>query len=175
MEGWKFWWGIAAFFLGGLATQLNSWLAYRRQRRDKGDDAADALRRRREEFELQHLVEFNELLRRCLNRLHEYTTAVRYYVHLRDTSSLNDQVAVQRNETHEAYTQALDDAVTQLGFILADDVRAAASDALNELARAATELSATQSLNLRAVNDGVDPAFVSLAKRVRAIYAGRSA
>lgn len=25
MEGWKFWWGVAAFFLGSLSTQLNGW------------------------------------------------------------------------------------------------------------------------------------------------------
>ncbi|MFF3843776.1 hypothetical protein [Streptomyces sp. NPDC002328] len=106
MEGWNFWWGIAAFFLGVLATQLNSWLAYRRQRKDRADDAADALRARREEFELQHLVEVNELMQAAVAALLDYHVSVLLFVDRRDRNSLSSEVE-ERREAAGAAAQEL--------------------------------------------------------------------
>lgn len=66
-------WPVAAFFLGGLATQLTGWLNHRRQRAEKTEDAAAAFRQRREEFELDHLQRLNEALQvlgRAVGRAH---------------------------------------------------------------------------------------------------------
>lgn len=78
MEGTKFWWGVAAFFLGGLATQFNGWITYQRQRRDKKADAQAALIQRREQFELTQLTDlhaaltelFSQALSRAAHRFH---------------------------------------------------------------------------------------------------------
>ncbi|MEV5082358.1 hypothetical protein AB0K74_27135 [Streptomyces sp. NPDC056159] len=173
MEGWKFWWGIAAFFLGGLATQLNSWLTYRRQRKDKADEAADALRKRREEFELQHLVEFNQLLREAVDKLHDYSGAVRWYVHLRDTNSLDDAAEQRREEAADAFQVALFNVTAQLGFILADGIRHAAATTVGYMAQASGILHANGSLDVIELAHTADTVYLPLGDRVRAIYAGR--
>ncbi|MEV0126619.1 hypothetical protein AB0I16_34605 [Streptomyces sp. NPDC050703] len=174
MEGWQFWWGIAAFFLGGLATQLNGWLAYRRQRKDKADDAADALTQRSEEFELQHLMEVNQLLREAVEELIDYSHAVHRYVHLRDTNSVDESAEERREQAGQASQTALANAAAQVGFILADSVREAADAVMNHIARANTLLHGNGSLDVMALSRVADLVHERIGARVREIYASRT-
>jgi hypothetical protein len=170
---WNFWWGVAAFFLGGLATQLNGWLSYRRQRKDRADDAADALRKRREEFELQHLVDFNQLLTNAIEKLTEYSAAVRWYVSLRDTSSLDEEAERRREETSKALEVELSKVTAQLGFILDDKVRNRAGEVASQMLDALSVLHASGSPDLAGVWAKSSEAYDLLGQRVRSIYEGR--
>ncbi|MEV6166366.1 hypothetical protein AB0L71_31490 [Streptomyces sp. NPDC052052] len=174
MEGWTFWWGIAAFFLGGLATQLNGWLAYRRQRKDKAGDAADALRLRSEEFEMQHLVEFNQLLREAAEKLIDYSSAVRNHVHLRDTNCLDTSAEERREQAGEASQTALANVAAQVGLILADSVRGAADAAVDHMAGANALLHGNGCLDAMALSRVADPVHGGIGARVREIHAGRT-
>ncbi|MFF8931524.1 hypothetical protein ACF1AO_30135 [Streptomyces longwoodensis] len=174
MEGWKFWWGIAAFFLGGLATQLNGWLAYRRQRKDKAEDTADALRQRSEEFELQHLVEFNQLLREAVEKLIDYSSAVRCYVDLRDMNSLDESAEERREQAGGSSQAALANVAAQVGFILVDSVREAAEAAVDHIAGANALLHGSGSLDVMALSRVADSVHQGIGARVREIYAGRT-
>ncbi|MER5473528.1 hypothetical protein [Streptomyces sp. NPDC002685] len=49
MEGAQFWWGVVAFVLGGVATQLNGWNDRRRQRRERREALDNAKRERRQD------------------------------------------------------------------------------------------------------------------------------
>lgn len=173
MEGWNFWWGIAAFFLGGLATQLNGWLAYRRQRKDRADDAADALRQRREEFELQHLVEVNQLLRNLLDGLLHMSAAMAIMDRLGND---DDQELPEEFKAAAASANAAEGALTAAaGFILDDGIRAqvqAALEAADE-ASATVLTSDTPGEGLYAAAAVMTPAFKSISARVRELYAGR--
>lgn len=55
-------WPVAAFFFGGLATQLTGWLTHRRQQLERKQDEAVAFRERRENFELEHLQRLTDAL-----------------------------------------------------------------------------------------------------------------
>ncbi|MEV4043110.1 hypothetical protein [Streptomyces sp. NPDC049744] len=174
MEGLNFWWGIAAFFLGGLATQWNGWLAYRRQRKDRADDAADALRQRREEFELQHLVAFNQLVRDAVDKLYDYNGAVRWAVATRETDPRNEETQQRRVDTAEAFQIALSNVTAELGFVLADDVREAAAALVGYMAEKAGLLHASVQVQIVELAHQADAVYLPLGKRVRGIYAGRS-
>ncbi|MFF4248623.1 hypothetical protein ACFYY2_29720 [Streptomyces sp. NPDC001822] len=72
-SGWMAVWPVAAFFLGGLATQLTGLLNHRRQQAEKAEDAAAAFRQRRADFELDHLQRLGEALQvlgRAVGRAH---------------------------------------------------------------------------------------------------------
>ncbi|KOG58425.1 hypothetical protein ADK77_44135 [Streptomyces antibioticus] len=173
MEGWKFWWGIAAFFLGGLATQLNGWLTYRRQRADKREEAADVLRKRREEFELQHLVEVNQLVRVALDRLLEYYTAERRYRAAHQIDPHDVEPRQRSEEASAAFTAALSDLTAQTPFLLNDRIRQAASDLVAYLARASAVMAATGQLDVVEFSAVADRLHEPLGARVREIYAGQ--
>ncbi|MET9580592.1 hypothetical protein ACLQ2D_10775 [Streptomyces sp. DT199] len=172
--GWNFWWGVAAFFLGGLATQLNGWLAYRRQRKDRADDAADALRQRREEFELQHLVEFNELLREAVAAVHAWEQADRRFRHLRDTNSLGDDAVERRLQANAASEAALNAAAAQVGYILVDDIRDAAHRLIDDLYFLSGGIFDGATLSLSQLHNQTMEVHDAIGARVRAIYAGKS-
>lgn len=175
MQGWQFWWGIAAFFLGGLATQLNGWLTYRRQRADKAADAMDALRQRREEFELQHLVEVNRLVRVALDRLLEYYAAERRYRTAREAGRPTVELLPQTDEASGAFTVALSDLTSQTSFILDSSVRDAAGNLVGHMAHASALLMGSGELDLVQLSAVADRLHQPLGERVRAIYAGQSA
>ncbi|MDW4913747.1 hypothetical protein [Streptomyces californicus] len=61
-SGWMAVWPVAAFFLGGLATQVTGWLTHRRQQLERKQDAAAALHARRESFELDQLQKLSDAL-----------------------------------------------------------------------------------------------------------------
>lgn len=174
MEGWKFWWGIAAFFLGGLSTQLNGWITYRRQRADKAADATNALRKRREEFELQHLVEFNQLLRQVIEKIHDYHQAVRWEVAVRQIDPRDEAPRRRREEIGEAFQVALSSVTAQLGFILADDVREAAGDLVVHMAEAGGRLRGSDDFDAMGLAHAADSVYGALGERVRSIYAGQT-
>ncbi|MGV9242198.1 hypothetical protein [Streptomyces sp. NPDC003710] len=173
MEGWKFWWGVAAFFLGGLATQLNGWLTYRRHRADRRADAADALRKRREEFELQHLVEVNQLLRIAIERLFEHSTAERRYRASREMDPHDLEPRQRAEEAATAFDTALQDVTSQLPFILADEIRQPAGDLVVHMAQAAALLTGGGLVDGAALSVAADRVYEPLGERVRAIYAGQ--
>lgn len=174
MEGWNFWWGVAAFFLGGLATQLNGWLAYRRQRKDRDDDAADALRQRREEFELQHLVEVNQVLTDAIEKLSAFSTVARWNAHLRDTNSLDEAAEQRYEETNRAAELALSKATAQISFILDDSARSGVSDAVGHLLDIWGGLHRDPSRDVAELFQNSGAAYELLGQRVRVIYAGRT-
>lgn len=171
MEGWKFWWGIAAFFLGGLSTQLNGWLTYRRQRKDKADDAADALRQRREEFELQHLVEVNQLL---LDYVDGVVHAIGYQLAL-DRLGDNEDIETELLDAYAKFSAADAGLSAQIGFILDDRVRELVRKAAAELGELPeTDGSGDLSLpDMARLSMATRAAFDALSSRVRDLYAGR--
>jgi hypothetical protein len=175
MEGWNFWWGIAAFFLGGLATQLNGWLAYRRQRKDRADDAADALRQRREEFELQHLVEVNQLLRDCMA-----SRVSALFLRWGNESQPDDQVPAEKKEEQRAaertFTAARAKLQSQVGFVLDDQLRQRVKNATEIMSNFGDESAATADRAgvLIRMHHVVNDAHETLTARVRALYAGRT-
>lgn len=173
MEGWKFWWGIAAFILGGLSTQFNGWLTYRRQRKDRAVDAADVLRQRREEFELQHLVEFNGLLRTAVDKLQDYGGAVRWATHLRDTNSVDELATQRRLDTGDEFQIALSNVTAQLGFILSDSIRHAAATTVNYMIGQYALLNTPHNLDVIALAHKAQEVYTPLGDRVREIYAGQ--
>jgi hypothetical protein len=172
MEGWNFWWGIAAFFLGGLATQLNSWLAYRRQRKDKAEDAQDAIRQRREEFELQNLVEVNQLLRDLTGGLVLMATAARLERRFGDS----EENMRRWQEGGEAVSAAEGALTAQAGFILDDDIRSRVHTALEAADEAAiwVLVEETSADGLSEMGAAMRPAFEAISARVRELYAGRA-
>lgn len=174
MEGWKFWWGVAAFFLGGLATQLNGWLTYRRQRRDRADDAADALRQRREEFELQHLVEVHQLLRSVMSHLLASRVLAWNLADLPD--DVRDEVTEgDYAEARRAYQEAMDGLASQVGYVFDDEVRAKVSEAAGRLAWAFDQHRREgRAQDLLDVGGVVNEAYGALTARVRDLYAGRA-
>ncbi|MFH8768269.1 hypothetical protein [Streptomyces sp. NPDC017958] len=175
MEGWKFWWGIAAFFLGGLATQLNGWLAYRRQRADKVAESADALKQRREEFELQHLVEVNKLLRECMA-----CCAGLLILQWRNDTLPDHRVTEEMREeqrvAERAHTVAEGELHSQIGFVFDDQVRQKIKQAAAYMSQASAHPTegTDRSAVLLTMHNTVNSAYEALTARVRALYAGRA-
>ncbi|MGV4985767.1 hypothetical protein ACVB8X_06895 [Streptomyces sp. NRAIS4] len=169
MEGWKFWWGIAAFFLGGLANQFNGWITYRRQRVDKAADAAAAVAQQRKEFELQHLVEVHRLLRDCLASLQEHAIA-------RRNLSRSEPPAEPRQDADDVAQQFMTSAAAleaQVGFILDDGVRELVRHAAEVLELADADVLLREPVDFGALGGAVKPAFEALSARVRELYVGR--
>lgn len=173
MEGWKFWWGVAAFFLGGLATQLNGWLTYRRQRRDRAEDAEDALRQRREEFELQHLLTVNDLLRDYREKLFDFSRPAEAYARQTAGERDADDVAAL-GLAHDALLAAEVAVHGRIGFILSDPVRAAVERAVDCIDRAPTVLLEGEPFDWGELAAVMVEAYDLIAARVRDLYAGRA-
>ncbi|MGP4043973.1 hypothetical protein [Streptomyces sp. 2A115] len=171
MEGWNFWWGIAAFFLGGLATQLNGWLAYKRQRTERAEDAAEAAKQRRDEFELQHLIETNQKLHDYRELFLNFTTAVRREreAHEQGRPTPDDDLTAA-NEALEASESALHGHV---GFILDDTVRDLVRQAMTAIDLAMADALTADEVNFGTVGSAVNEAFDALSRRVRSLYAGQ--
>jgi hypothetical protein len=168
MEGWKFWWGIAAFFLGGLSTQLNGWLTYRRQRADKATETADAARSRRDEFELQHLQATAETLRAYRE---EFLAAV----HI--TRQAFKEAGPDGNPAVPGFAERVDavdnlegDVHAHAGYIFDERVRGvvlAASDAISD---AFTRVLNDEEIAFRALNESYKEALDAISARVRTLY-----
>ncbi|KOX34269.1 MULTISPECIES: hypothetical protein [unclassified Streptomyces] len=126
-------WPVAAFFLGGLATQLTGWLTHRRQQKERQQDAAAALHERRETFELEHLQRLNEALQ-VLSR----ATAQAHHADMmasRETRLYGGEMLP--DELDEALRVANQDVYMLAGLVLDDELREqvkAARSSLNQLA-----------------------------------------
>ncbi len=169
MEGWKFWWGIAAFFLGGLATQLNGWLTYRRQRADKAAESADAARDRRDEFELQHLQAAADKLRAYRAKFLEVTWIARRA--FEEAGPEGEPPAIAGfGEQVDAVDSLEADVHAHAGYIFDESVRdvvLAASDAISE---AFTRALNNEEPGYRDLNEGYKKALDAISARVRALY-----
>lgn len=170
MEAWKFWWGVGAFFLGGLATQLNGWLVYRRQRAEKAADDATAAEQRRAEFELQHLIATNQKLHDYRLRFHNFTGAVRRAREARaDGRPQGDELGIA-NEALEAAEGSLHGHV---GFILDDSVRGSVIRAIGAVEDAISDVLDQNEVGYIEVNTTVNAAFDAVSERARKLYAGQ--
>jgi hypothetical protein len=118
-NGWLAVWPVAAFFLGGVATQFTGWLAHRWQRAERAQDAAAAFRERRENFELDHLHQLNEAIQR-LGR-----AAAR--VHRADMLASRDTgeyaATLVGDEIATALLEANRDSQMLIGLVLDEDLR----------------------------------------------------
>lgn len=166
-------WPVAAFFLGGLATQVTGWLNHRRQRAERAADEASALQGRREEFELSHLVEFNGLLRQNMTCLYELSTAVEQYRRAEGRDDLTAEHGVALRAAGDALEAAEASVNAQLGFILDDAVRGLAQEAAAEMDSMSAHILAGENVTFGEVRAKTDAAYNALSKRVRALYAGR--
>ncbi|MFJ4845979.1 hypothetical protein [Streptomyces sp. NPDC088733] len=171
MEGWKFWWGIAAFFLGGLSTQFSGWLTYRRQRMDKAVEDADALKKRREEFELQHLIETNEKLHVLRQRLWDFTLEARKVRASNQADGHQDQAGL--TAARDAMDAAEGALHGNVGFILNDEIRLKVQEAIQAIGGATFEVLGGSPVPHFEMNKAVAEAFDALSARVRAIYANQ--
>src|SRR4051794_24355601 len=130
MDGWQGLWGIVFFVLGGAATELSSWNTHRRQSAAKREDLEEAVRQRGEEFELQHLVEGNQLLRSLAEREGEFIEA-KWPHPLRRGS--DEEIHQQAHAALRKVADAEGALSAQVGFILADPVREAVRAAVDAI------------------------------------------
>ncbi|MBK3584279.1 hypothetical protein JHN49_11265 [Streptomyces sp. MBT57] len=172
-KGWMAVWPVAAFFLGGLATQLTGWINYRRQRADKAADDAAAIEQRREEFELAHLVEFNGLLRQNMACLYELSTAVERYRRAESRDDLTAEHGIALRAAGDALESAEASVNAQLGFILDDAVRGLAQEAAAEMDSTSAYILDGDNVTFDEVRAKTDAAYRALSERVRVLYAGR--
>ncbi|RNG34304.1 hypothetical protein [Streptomyces botrytidirepellens] len=172
-EGWLAVWPVAAFFLGGLATQFAALLNRRWQQRDKVAQDADEIRKRREEFELSHLVDVNELLSSLENLFIEACRELKAYQRLQTQSDVEPDFP---DAPVDAYKGAAAAVRQQVGFILSDEVRRYVYVTW-ESAKETIDLYTTGEADedeVWAVAAGFDETYVALSGRVREIYAGRA-
>jgi hypothetical protein len=166
-------------FLGAAAAFGGNWLTESRQ--DEREAAArhyervKAAQGRREEFELAHLVEVNNLLRTCVDRLHALSGAEFWWAHLRDTGGLTDQAVQRVDEARVALGMAQAAASAQIGFILDDAVRAAAKRAVTYISIKGVGLHPGGSLDVNEVVRELSQAYEPLSARIRALYTGQVA
>ncbi|WP_370271031.1 hypothetical protein [Streptomyces sp. V4I8] len=169
MEGWKFWWGVAAFFIAGLATQVSGWLAHRRRRAETAAEAAAAAEQRRVDFELQNLIETNMKLHAYREQLFCFVAAAR---EVREAQAQNrpspEGELRAANETLEAAEGALH---TNVGLILDDVVRDRVWRAMEAIDLAVTEAVKQDEVDFRSVGSVVNEACDALSSRVRNLYA----
>ncbi|MGW8953034.1 hypothetical protein [Streptomyces sp. NPDC055709] len=175
-SGWLAVWPVAAFFLGGLATQLTAYINHRRQRTERAEDDAAALQLRREEFELAHLVEVNSLLRAARAALGEYASALSAYKRTLDSGSPDRELGRTFTESCIAFETAESALASQVGFIIDDEVRRLTGTAGDELKRNyEVHLFADDPDSIRfEFGTSLTDAYAAIAARVRDIYAGRA-
>ncbi|MCU7703237.1 hypothetical protein ACGILS_03925 [Streptomyces albidoflavus] len=168
-KGWMAVWPVAAFFLGGLATQLTGWLAHRRQQRERLQDAAAAFRERRENFELENLQRLTDALQtlgRTTARAHHADMMASRETRLYGVELLGEELA-------EENRVASQDVHMLTGLVLDDQLREQVKAARTALGRPAGML--------RADPREVDAVFMAsleqlakvqdqIAARIREIY-----
>lgn len=169
MEGWEFGWSLAAFLIGGLATQVSGWLTHKRQRTEKAADAAAAAEQRRVDFELQHLIETNTKLHDYRDRFIGFVAAVREVREARDQDKPANEGEIRAaNETLEAAEGALHGKV---GLILDNAVRDSVWKAMEAIDLAVIDALNQDEVDFRAVGSAVNKAGDALSSRVRSLYA----
>lgn len=173
LKVWLTIWPVLAFFLGGLAAILTGHLNYRREQAKQRSADRAAKEQRREEFELQHLIEFNEQLRGCVGALYEFGDTVRSYRQWRQSGGPARSSDVDVEGASADFLEALDAVYGQLGFILVDSVRAqatAAADALNEGYDAVLDSPDDEDPPTSVNREVTEACYAATAARVREIY-----
>lgn len=172
-------WPVATFVLGLAAAFGRDLISQSRQdRREltaRQHETEKAARERREAFELEHLVEFNSLLRASVESFFDFEAAMRPYRAAQAAGQPLTEVggaAASAGSSFQASHAAL---AAQIGFIVSDEVREKAKAAASDLNEAydhelfADHDSPTSSLS----REALDAAYEVLSARVREIYAGR--
>ncbi|WP_329140267.1 hypothetical protein OG552_35720 [Streptomyces sp. NBC_01476] len=169
-------WPVITLFLGAAGTLGRDIVTQasrdRREEAVRQREFAKEAVERREEFELEHLVEINSLLRAQSDAVLELAVALRAHRYAQTTG---DDVPYP----HEALNrvQAADAAVwAKAGLILAEPARAWVQ-AAHESARAtaATVQAGDREPELRVMGEKLNGAYAAVSARVREIYVGREA
>ncbi|MGK5695575.1 hypothetical protein ACSNOJ_22230 [Streptomyces sp. URMC 128] len=183
MEQATCWWGLAGLVLGSLLTQVSNWVDHQRQRGERREDFLRTKLERREAFELEHLVEVNQLLRNLRHHGDELISAKQPGP--RYSKPANDHAEQCRTAIREAGA-ALD---AQVGFILDDKVRELVKVAAERITdRAWTvyqdapatfeegmqrgTLGIGNYTALKETSEAVEAAYEAISERVRELYAG---
>jgi len=169
MDGWKFGWSVAVFLLGCLATQVSSWLAHKLQTREKAAAAAAAAEQRRIDFELQQLIETNSRLHEYRDRFFGFVAAVRKVREAQEQHRTDTESDIRAaNATLEAAEGALHGIV---GFILDTAVRDRVWKAMDAIDVAVIHALNQDEVDFKAVGSAVNEACDALSTRVRSLYA----
>ncbi|MGW5272752.1 hypothetical protein ACWEQP_09235 [Streptomyces sp. NPDC004044] len=168
-SGWMAVWPVAAFFLGGVATQLTGWLTHRRQQLERKRDAAAALHARRESFELENLQKLSDALQalgRASARMHHADIMASRETRLYAATLVGEELA----EEHRLANQ---DVRMLAGLVLDDELREqvrAAQSAINVTSMMTrtdpTDADATYRTGLEQLNHVQE----RVAARIREIY-----
>ncbi|MFF0556540.1 hypothetical protein [Streptomyces sp. NPDC004266] len=185
MDGAPFWWVVVALLLGIASTHLSAFVDTRSKRAERHAIFREELVRRREEFELRHLVEVSQLLRVLRERQNDL--AVSKFQPLQP--EVGEEEVRRRNEAafHEA-RNAEDALSAQVGFILDDRVRVLVLKAVHvisdrvgrvyladprprfvEMSRMADELG-RQTAEFEEESRAVEAAYEAISARVRDLY-----
>lgn len=155
----------ASIALGGVSlTQSRQDRRERDARREERQKAAVA---RREDFELQHLVEVHGLLRALADTLLQFSRQTRRW---RTEADDFEPVPEEARDEVRAAREAL---WAQSGFILADDVRQRVIDAYRYIEHVALRMRENELWDQLALERVTGAAFEAIAARVREIYASR--
>ncbi|MEV5376158.1 hypothetical protein AB0L26_09320 [Streptomyces nondiastaticus] len=175
--GWNWFWVVSSMLLG-QATVLASGIfnnrsQFRREALARRADRHKVIAERREMFELTHLVEVNTLLRNAMAALLAFNSARTLYRSRRqaDPSALPESFQQPMTDASDASDAALDALRSQIGFILADNVRALASAAEEAITLAVSAVSLDEPVDFTMVSKKANTAYEALAARLRDIYA----
>jgi hypothetical protein len=169
-------WPVITLFLGAAGTLGRDIVTQasrdRRAEAARRREQAKAAAERRDEFELEHLVGINTLLRAQSDAVLELSIAMRAH---RQSQATGGSVPYPHDQVHRV--QAADAAVwSKSGLILADPTRAWIQ-AAHETARvtAATVQAGEREPELHVMGEKLNGAYAAVAARVREIYVGREA
>ncbi|MET9499991.1 hypothetical protein [Streptomyces sp. NPDC006552] len=176
-------WGFAGVVLGSLIPLVSNWGDHRRQRRERRGDFLRTKLERREAFELEHLVEVNQLLRNLRRHGDELISA-------KQPDPRYSKPPVNHAERCRTAMREADAALdAQVGFILDDMVRELVKVAAERITDRAwtvyTDAPATFEEGmqrgtlgigvytaLEETNEAVQAAYEAITMRVRELYAG---
>ncbi|MFE5940548.1 hypothetical protein ACFQ69_34935 [Streptomyces sp. NPDC056470] len=179
----ELWLGLAGVLLGGLLTLMSNWVEHARRRRERREDFLRTKLERREAFELEHLVEVNQLLRNLRHHGDELISAKQ--PDPRYSEPPDDHAEQCRAAIREA-DAALD---AQVGFILDGKVRElvkVAAERITERAWTVYEdapatfeegmqrgtLGIGIFTGLKETSEAAEAAYEAISERVRELYAG---
>lgn len=169
---------IVTLVLGGVLQRWNA-SSVEKAQMEREQKLREAERRqarldRREEFELQHLVEVNQLLHDLMAGLLRMATITT----LQDRHGADDDTElIQEWQEVESAADATHTALTaQSGFILNDGIRTQVKTALDVIDKATGEImeADTSTAGLQAAGAVLRPAFEAISARVRELYADRA-
>ncbi|MFE5867464.1 hypothetical protein ACFQ6V_02290 [Streptomyces roseifaciens] len=175
--GWNWFWIVSSMLLGqatALATGIfNNRSQFRREALARRADRYKVLAERRETFELTHLVEVNTLLRNAMATLLAFSSARHLYRSRvqAEPSEPPESLRQPVTDASDASDAALDALRSQIGFILANNVRALADIAEEAITRAASGISLDAPVDFTDVSKKANAAYEALAARLRDIYA----